>query len=107
LAAPFRSLSETLRRKNFNPHYEPLMRAIAQHGDALAGKRVIVFYSNPYGLKYRNFPSGPDARMSNVNFIDVGLTRSDHRKLDNHMTPEGHRKAAERLVAHLQASAHR
>jgi hypothetical protein len=106
LAAPFRSLSETLRRKNFTPHYEPLMQAIAQHGDTLAGKRVIVFYSNPYGLKYRNFPSGPDARMPNVNFLDIGLTRSDHRKLDNHMTPEGHRKAAERLFEHLQASAH-
>jgi hypothetical protein len=107
LAAPFRSLSEGLRRKNFTPHYEPLMQAIAQHGDTLAGKRVIVFYSNPYGLKYRNFPSGPDARMPNVNFLDIGLTRSDHRKLDNHMTPEGHRKAAERLFEHLQASAHR
>jgi hypothetical protein len=107
LAAPFRSLSESLRRKNFTPHYKPLMQAIAQHGDALAGKRVIVFYSNPYGLKYRNFPSGPDARLSNVNFLDVGLTRSDHRKLDNHMTPDGHRKAAERLFAHLQASAHK
>jgi hypothetical protein len=103
LAAPFRSLSESLRRKNFTPHYKPLMQAIAQHGDTLAGKRVIIFYSNPYGLKYRNFPSGADARLPNVNFLDVGLTRSDHRKLDNHMTPEGHRKAAERLFEHLQA----
>lgn len=103
LAAPFRSLSESLRRKNFTPHYGPLMQAITQHGDTLAGKRVIIFYSNPYGLKYRNFPSGPDARLPNVNFLDVGLTQADHRKLDNHMTPEGHRKAAERLFEHLQA----
>ena len=104
LAAPFRSLSEILRRKNFTPHYEPLTQAIAQHGDKLKGKRVIVFYSNPYGLKYRNFPSGPDANMPNVDFFDVSLDRSDHRRLDNHMTPEGHRKAAERLAGHLQAS---
>lgn len=103
LAAPFRSLSESLRRKNFTPHYAPLMQAIARHGDTLAGKRLVVFYSNPYGLKYRNFPSGPDAGMSNVDFFDVGLTQTDHRKLDNHMTPEGHRKAAERLFWHLQA----
>jgi hypothetical protein len=78
------------------------MQAIGQHGDILAGKRVIIFYSNPYGLKYRNFPSGPDAGMPNVNFFDVGLTQANHRKLDNHMTPEGHRKAAERLFEHLQ-----
>jgi len=104
LAAPFRSLSESLRRRNFTPHYEPLMQAIARHGDRLKGKRVIVFYSNPYGQRYRNFPSGPDANMPNVNFFDVGLDPSDHRKLDNHMTPEGHRKVAERLFGQLQAS---
>jgi hypothetical protein len=105
LAAPFRALSEVLRRKNFTPHYEPLIQAIAQHGDSLKGKRIIVFYSNPYGLKYRNFPSGPDANIPNVEFFDVGLDWTNHRKLDNHMTPQGHRKAAERLHAHLQASA--
>lgn len=104
LAAPFRSLSESLRRRNFTPHYEPLIQAIGQHGDMLNGKRVIVFYSNPYGMKYRNFPSGPDANLPNVEFFDVGLDSSDHRKLDNHMTPGGHRKAAERLFGNLQAS---
>ncbi len=104
LAAPFRSLSESLRRRNFTPHYEPLMQAIAQHGDLLQGKRVIVFYSNPYGQRYRNFPSGTDANRPNVDFFDLGLDPSDHRRLDNHMTPEGHRKAAERLFGHLQAS---
>lgn len=103
LAAPFRSLSEILRRRNFTPHYAPLIQTIAQHGDMLKGKRVIVFYSNPYGQAYRNFPSGPDAGMPNVYFFDAGLTRSDHHKLDNHMTPEGHRKAAERLFENLQA----
>lgn len=103
LAAPFRSLSESLRRRNFTPHYAPLIQAIGQHGDMLKGKRVIVFYSNPYGMKYRNFPSGPDARMPNVSFFDVGLEPSDHRRLDNHMTPDGHRKAAERLFGQLQA----
>jgi len=105
LAAPFRSLSESLRRRNFTPHYEPLIQVIAQHGDILKGKRVVVFYSNPYGQGYRNFPSGPDAKMPNVNFFDLGLDPADHRKLDNHMTPGGHRKAAERLFGHLKASA--
>lgn len=102
LAAPFRSLSESLRRKNFEPHYVALMPVLAKHRELLAGKRVIVFYANPYGQRYRNFPSGPDATMPNVEFVDLGLTPADHRKLDNHMTPAGHRKAAERLHAYLQ-----
>jgi lysophospholipase L1-like esterase len=104
LAAPFRSLSESLRRKSFTPHYGPLIQTLAQHGDTLKGKRVIVFYSNAYGQKYRNFPSGPDASMPNVNFFDLGMTPSDHHKLDNHLTPQGHRKVAERLLEHLPAS---
>ncbi|MFZ5575210.1 MAG: SGNH/GDSL hydrolase family protein [Pseudomonadota bacterium] len=102
LAAPFRALSESLRRKNFEPHYAALMPVLDKHRDLLAGKRVIVFYANPYGQRYRNFPSGPDASMPNVEFVDLGLTPADHRKLDNHMTPVGHRKAAERLHAYLQ-----
>jgi lysophospholipase L1-like esterase len=104
LAAPFRSLSESLRRKSFTPHYGPLIQTLAQHGDTLKGKRVIVFYSNAYGQKYRNFPSGPDASMPYVNFFDLGMTPSDHHKLDNHLTPQGHRKVAERLLEHLPAS---
>ena len=102
LAAPFRSLSESLRRKNFAPHYEALMPALKEHHDIIKGKRVIIFYANPYGQRYRNFPSGPDATMPNVEFVDLGLTPADHRKLDNHMTPAGHRKAAERLHTYLQ-----
>ncbi|MFN3751967.1 MAG: SGNH/GDSL hydrolase family protein [Thiobacillus sp.] len=102
LAAPFRALSESLRRRNFEPHHAALMPVLHKHRDVLAGKRVIVFYANPYGQRYRNFPSGPDATMPNVEFVDLGLTPADHRKLDNHMTPAGHRKAAERLHAYLQ-----
>lgn len=102
LAAPFRSLSESLRRKNFDPHYAALMPVLKEHRDIIKGKRVIVFYANPYGQRYRNFPSGSDATMPNVEFVDLGLTPADHRKLDNHMTPAGHRKAAERLYTHLQ-----
>jgi hypothetical protein len=104
LAAPFRSLAERVRRKNFKPHYDAFIPVLEKHQNALKNKRVIVFYSNPYGQKYRNFPSGPDARFPNIYFADLGIVRSDHYKLDNHMTPEGHRKAAERLFEHLQAS---
>jgi hypothetical protein len=102
LAAPFRSLSERLRRKNFEPHYAALMTVLDKHRELLAGKRVIVFYANPYGQRYRNFPSGSDATMPNVEFVDLGLRPADHRKLDNHMTPAGHRKAAERLQTYLK-----
>lgn len=105
LAAPFRSLSERLRRKDFAPHAVALMPVLAKYREVLAGKRVIVFYANSYGQRYRNFPSGRDAAMSNIEFVDLGLAPADHRQLDNHMTPAGHRKAAERLYAYLRTGA--
>ncbi|MEW6132425.1 MAG: SGNH/GDSL hydrolase family protein [Pseudomonadota bacterium] len=103
LAAPFRALSERLRRKDFTRHYEALIGILARHGDKLNGKRVIVFYSNTYGQKFRNYPEGQDARLPNVYFVDPGMSRSDYHELDDHLTPEGHRKVAEYLYSHLHA----
>lgn len=105
LAAPFRSLSERLRRKDFTRHYQALTAILAKHGSQLDGKRIIVFYSNTYGQKFRNYPEGQDARLLNVYFVDPGMSRSDYHKLDDHLTPEGHRKVAEYLYSHLQAPA--
>lgn len=105
LAAPFRALSERLRRKDFTRHYEALTGILARHGDKLNGKRVIVFYSNTYGQKFRNYPAGQDARLPNVYFFDPAMSRSDYHELDDHLTPEGHRKVAEYLYSHLQAPA--
>jgi hypothetical protein len=103
LRAPFRSLAQELRRKDFGKHYDLLLPVLLKHRESLQGKRVIVFYSNPYGQKYRNFPSGQDAQMDNVYFADLELDSSLYRKLDNHLTPDGHRVAAEHLFEHLQA----
>jgi hypothetical protein len=101
LAAPFRSLSERLRRKDFAPHYGPFMAILEKHRATLQGKRVIVFYSNPYGQRYRNFPDGPDARLPGVEFIDLDLEPALYRQLDNHLSPAGHRIVAERLMKRI------
>jgi hypothetical protein len=101
LAAPFRILSERLRRKNFTPHYEPFISALRRHEAALKGKQVIVFYSNAYGQKYRNFPQGPDAHMPNVHFVDLDLDTGLYRQLDNHLKPAGHLVVAESLLDKL------
>lgn len=102
LAAPFRTLGDLLRRnKDFRPHYDAFLPLLEKHRQALENKRVIVFYSNPYGQKYRNFPSGPDAHLPNVDFVDLDLSPSNYRNLDNHLTAAGHQTVAERLVKYL------
>jgi lysophospholipase L1-like esterase len=104
LAAPFKSLADKLRRKSFTPHYGPFIATIQKHYSALKGKRVIVFYSNPFGQKYRNYPSGWDKQLSNVYFVDLDLDWHEYHKLDNHLTPAGHQKVAERLLKYLQVA---
>lgn len=102
LAAPFRALSANLRRKDFTPHYELFVGILERHRAVLEGKRVVVFYSNPYGQRYRNFPKEQDARMNNVHFIDLGLDAGFYRRLDSHLTPAGHQVVAERLWQQLR-----
>jgi hypothetical protein len=97
LKAPFSELAAHLRRKDFTRHYEALAAVIDRHHDILRGKRVIVFYSNPYGQRYRNFPHGGDPGLYGLYFADVGLDRADHYRLDGHPTPAAHRKIAGRL----------
>jgi len=102
LKSPFSSLASKLRRKNFTRHYRAFIAEVRKHSDSLRGKRVIVFYSNPFGQKYRNYPAGTDAVLPNVSFVDLDLDWSDYYRLDGHLTAEGHRKAAERLFRYLQ-----
>ena len=104
LTAPFRSLAEKIRRKSFTPHYGPFISTLQKHTSALKGKRVIVFYSNAFGQKYRNYPNGQDKQFPNVYFVDLDLDWHDYHKLDNHLTPEGHLKVADRLYKYLQES---
>jgi hypothetical protein len=103
LAAPFKSLSDRLRRKGFDRHYPPLIEQLRKHAKALDGKRVLVFYSNTFGQQFRNFPHGPDASLPQVQFVDLHLERSNYRQLDDHLTVQGHRVVAERLFQVLNA----
>ncbi|MDH5470174.1 MAG: hypothetical protein OEX75_06260, partial [Gammaproteobacteria bacterium] len=98
----FSDLIERVRRKNFQRHYGPFLKIVGDHRDALQGKRIIVFYSNPHGQRYRNYPAGPDTQLPAVHFMDPGLDWSDYYRLDGHLTPVGHRKAAAKLFDYLQ-----
>jgi hypothetical protein len=105
LKAPISSLADKLRRKNFGRHYGPFMEIVRKNADLLEGKRVIVFYSNPFGQKYRNYPEGPDADLPNLTFLDLGLDWNDHFMMDGHLSPVGHRNVAVRLSEHLHGVA--
>lgn len=103
LAAPFKSLADRLRSKGFARHYPPLMEQLRKHAKALEGKRVLVFYSNTFGQRFRDFPNGSDVGLPQVQFVDLELERSNYRQLDDHLTVAGHELVARRLFQLLDA----
>jgi len=101
---PLSSLNKMLfhrKAKDFSKHYQYFIDAFSRH-DELKNKRIIVFYSNPHGEKFRFFPVGKDRQLPNLEFVDLNLGRDDYYRLDDHLTRAGHDKAAQRLFALIQ-----
>jgi hypothetical protein len=100
----FRVLFSSLRKhlfakdvlQDFSLHHQPLISVLGKH-DALKSKRIIIFYSNRHGEKFRSFPSGKDQQLPNVEFVDMDLGRDDYYRIDDHLNHAGHRKIAQRL----------
>lgn len=96
---PFKYVKEKVMTpfKDFSPHYQALMAVLESHA-SLNSKRVLIFYMNRYGQRFYDFPVGKDKSLPNVEFIDVSIDLSvdtgDFYRLDDHMTPAGHRKVA-------------
>ncbi|MEJ6008139.1 SGNH/GDSL hydrolase family protein [Paucibacter sp. AS339] len=104
---PFIGIRSSLKLKkeedyDFPQHYQPFLDAVNRHG-ALKSKRVIVFYSNGQGIKFKNFPAGKDQQLPNFEFVDMGLGRGDYYRMDDHLTRAGHMKIARRLLTVIQS----
>lgn len=100
LKVPFGAVKEWWRGErtlDFAPHYAPLVRRLEAHR-SLAGKRVIVFYLNPFGQRFRNFPVGPDRALRHVEYVDPGIGYEYFFPLDGHPTSAGHRAIATMLA---------
>lgn len=98
LLAPLRKASS----KDFVPHYAA-MQAVFLKFAWLEDKRVFVFYSNSWGLKFSNFAevvgAGP---AGGPRFLDLPLEPQDYYLLDDHLTEQGHQKVARLLEAALE-----
>jgi hypothetical protein len=84
--------------KNFDPHLAAFKAVIKHYENDLKDKKVIVFYSNGYGARFFNFPSGQDDTFKNLYFYDLNLTPDLYFSVDDHLKPAGHLKVANELV---------
>lgn len=97
-AAPFRNLkAKSLKPKDFSTHYRPLIAVLEKH-PGLKDKRILIFYSNGDGRPFKAFPKGRDKLLRNVEFVDLDLVPGDFYRIDDHLTPAGHRKIAQQLL---------
>lgn len=98
---PFPSLRKPGQAaSDFYPHYEALMAVLKGH-PGLKDKRVLIIYNNGHGQPFRNFPSGKDKLLPNVEFINVSVNTGDYYRFDDHMTPAGHKTTAQQLFKSL------
>jgi len=99
---PFKRIRTKAQKppEDFVPHYQALMKVLESHA-SLKNKRVLIFYNNGHGRGFRAYPGGQDKLLPNVEFIDASVDRADYYRLDDHMSPAGHKNTAEQLFKAL------
>ena len=101
LSTPFEgflSFFDEEKSDDFTPHLKPLKSVIKHYGNEIKDKKIIVFYSNGHGKRFKNFPNGQDRDIKNLYFHDLNLTPSAYYTIDDHLTPYGHKEIADKLT---------
>ena len=86
---------------DFAPHGRALAR-VFERFPWLQKERVLVFYVNAYGVKFRGFGADPLDGWPSLTFADLKMEPEDFYAVDEHMTAAGHRRAAEKLALILK-----
>ena len=67
-------------------HHKKKLNEIIKISPILNDKRVILFYSNGYNIKFGNFPSGKSDIIKNLEFADLKLGEEHFFKIDGHLS---------------------
>jgi hypothetical protein len=88
---------------DFRPHYKELTKILAKFNAVLGSKRVVVFYINDRGNKFKGFPVGMDSMMPNIEFLELTFDKhNDFYVLDGHTNPLGHKRIGHTLARYLE-----
>ena len=99
-AQPTQAALASKAADDFSSHYQPLMAVLQKH-PGLKDKRVLIFYNNGRAQRFQGFPAGKDNLLPNVEFVDVVVDSSGFYRLDDHMSPAGHKATAQQLFKSL------
>jgi len=81
---------------DFKPHVEPLLKVLDKF-PWIKNKKVLIFYTNRFGIKFDNFENLKLAGYENITFIDLDTPREGFFLLDDHMNRDGHKYVAKKL----------
>lgn len=87
-----------LRKKDFAPHFAALKTVLKNHERQLAGKKIIIFYSNAHGNRFDNFEDFAFEGMGDVRLVDLSIPRDLYFLLDDHLNVYGHKFIGDRLA---------
>lgn len=77
--------------------HQQIFIEIVKRYERLKGKKLIVFYSNGHGKKFKNW----DRIAGNIKFVDLRLTSEDYYKIDDHLNKRAHAKIASSISSIL------
>jgi len=87
------------KERSFNEHFEPLHNVLKKFSGMLKDKRIIIFYSNSHGLKFNDFERFNDnLDFKNISLIDLNIKRDFYYVVDDHLTSDGHKFIARKLI---------
>ena len=93
----FKKKSNTL---NFDKHYIALIEVLKKFENVK--NKNIIFFNVDKNISFYNYPEGVDKTFSNINFINISLTKNDFLLIDGHLNKIGHQNVANQLKVYLK-----
>ena len=93
----FKKKTSTL---NFDKHYVALIKVLKKFKNVK--NKNIIFFNVDKEIFFYNYPEGFDKTFSNINFINISLTKDDFFLLDGHLNSLGHQNVANQLKVYLK-----
>ena len=85
---------------NFDEHYVALIEVLKKFKNF--ENKNIIFFSIDKDKSFYNYPEGIDKTFSNINFINISLTKDDFFLLDAHLNTFGHQNITNQLKFYLK-----
>ena len=93
----FKKESTTL---NFDKHYIALIEVLEKFKNVK--NKNIIFFNVDKDTSFYNYPEGFDKIFSNINFINISLSKKDFFLIDAHLNKLGHQNVANQLRVYLK-----